>query len=150
MVNKKSSAPLPARIKARTKKTGFFDALIIHSPDLTLYNQLQNLISFLLENVNEAAQTGTIISNYDHIDKCLIQIDSILKNNPNSICKDLARILQELIDEITFFINMDHLYEEKNDFNDSQFEILITTKAAQIQWLGVCVIEEIKKIFART
>jgi len=126
------------------------DALIIETPDLSFYVRLQNLINFLLDQVN--SETGRE-SNFDkviQIDNCLSHIEIVLKNGSVSINKELAEILEGLLEEGRQFQNILKTFSRSTISHDTHFEVLIAGKATQIQWLGVCLIEEIKKHFQKS
>ena len=124
--------------------------LVIETPDLSFYVRLQNLINFLLDRINSEISWDNNSDQLNQIDNCLHHIEMILKNDSVSINEELSQILEELLESSRQFQNILQAFSEgKHYFKDSPFEVLIAGKATQIQWLCVCLIEEIKKHFQK-
>jgi biopolymer transport protein ExbD len=126
------------------------DALIINTPDLSFYVRLQNLINFLLERINSEISRENNSDQVKQIDNCLNHIEMFLKNDSVSINKELSQILEGLLEEGRQYQNILQTFSRSNISQDTPFEVLIAGKATQIQWLGVCIIEEIKKLFRKS
>lgn len=147
----KSSTPLTSQsvrsnIPARNRVV---DALIIDTPDLSFYVRLQNLINFLLDQINREITRENNSDQVKQIDNCLNHMDKFLKNDSISINKELSQILEGLLEEGRQYQNILQTFTRSTISQDTPFEILIASKATQIQWLGVCLIEEIKKQFQK-
>jgi biopolymer transport protein ExbD len=126
------------------------DALIINTPDLSFYVRLQNLINFLLERINSEISRENNSDQVKQIDNCLNHIEMFLKNDSVSINKELSQILEGLLEEGRQYQNILQTFSRSTISQDTPFEVLIAGKATQIQWLGVCIIEEIKKLFRKS
>jgi hypothetical protein len=125
------------------------DALILETPDLSFYVRLQNLINFLLDQINNQISLENSFEQGKKIEICLNHIETILKNDSSSIGKEMLQILEDLLEEGHHYKNILQTFSSSPSSNSSPFEILIAGKSTQIQWLGVCLIEEIKKHFQK-
>ena len=121
------------------------DALIIETPDLSFYVRLQNLVNYLLDCVNREISLDNSSDQVKQIENCLNYLDSILKNDSISICQELSQILENLLEEGRCFQNAMQTFSRSTASQDPPFEVFIAGKSTQIQWLSVCLLEEIKK-----
>jgi hypothetical protein len=148
----KTSTPLTKQtIRSNvSSRNRVVDALIIETPDLSFYVRLQNLINFLLDRINSEISRESNSDQIKQIDNCLHHIEMIVQNDSVSINKELSQILEELLEGGRQFQNILQTFSRSTISQDSPFEVLIAGKATQIQWLGVCLIEEIKKHFQKS
>lgn len=150
-IHKTSTPPTTQAVRSNvTARNRVVDALIIETPDLSFYVRLQNLINFLLNRINDEISLENNSDQVKQIDNCLNHIEMILKNDSVSISKELSQILEELHEEGRQFQNILQTFSRSSISQNSPFEVLTAGKATQIQWLGVCLIEEIKKQFKKS
>ena len=121
------------------------DALIIETPDLSFYVRLQNLVNYLLDCVNREINRDKSSDHLKQIENCLNHLEMILKNGSITIGQELFQILENLLEEGRCFQNAMQTFSSSAASQDPPFEIFFVSKSTQIQWLSVCLLEEIKK-----
>jgi hypothetical protein len=124
------------------------NALIIETPDLSSHIRLQNTICFLLDCINNALNENKLLLIDNHFNSCINHIKSVCKNNTFLISKDISKIAEELIVEVQQFMNLISTFQ-KSRVEDIHLEVLLTAKATQIQWLSVCLLEDLKTLFLK-
>ncbi len=124
------------------------NALIIETPDLSSHMRLQNTVCFLLDCINNVLNEDKMLLTDNHFDSCINHIKSVCKNNTFLISKDISKIAEELIVEVQQFMNLIGTFQ-KSGVEDIHLEVLLTTKATQIQWLSVCLLEDLKTPFLK-
>jgi|GEM_PF-2711417 len=131
---------------AQRTSGGVVDAMLINMPDLSMHLKLKNLIHYFMDTMNsqmlqpyDPAQTGNLSKALDHL--CGIERlrpaalgDDILKMVGDFIAD--ARELTSLMDECAL--------PTRSIQADISPSVRLTAKASRLEWLSVCILEEMK------
>jgi hypothetical protein len=145
------SSPSSATIKSPSQRPSsrVIDAFIIQSPDeVALALRLQNLVTFFLDIINTlATDESNQQSKIEQITSCLNHIETLSKNDENSFSKEMTGVIDELLEEGRKLEKILHTFKLDPSLSQTPLETLIAGKSTQLQWFGVCILEEIKKAF---
>ena len=154
-----SSTP-PARSVGITKKpspkagktNGVFDAVVINTPDLSFFLKLQNLLNYFVDcmnNLNSSAENRTRCAG--HLDRCIDIMGGIDRTSLH-IDDDLRRALDEFIDDAGKFRNLLATFSEPgmSPAENQGAAVLLSAKASHLQWLSVCILEDVKKSYQQS
>jgi hypothetical protein len=149
------SATLPKKriIKTACKKNGVVDAVVIGPPNLSLYLKLQNLLNYFIDCMNSLTSLSADHQIWsDHFNRCIQFISELESSDEAQFDEELNSMLQEfLVDaenfrELLFSINEPTLTRTK----DQTAAVLLTAKASHLQWLSVCILEDLKKNYTHS
>ncbi len=154
------SSTSPARSTGIAKKTstatrkanGVFNAVVINTPDLSFFLKLQNLLNYFVDcmnNLTSSAENRTQCTG--HLDRC-IDIISSIDHTTISIDDDLRRALNEFIEDAGKFRNLLTTFSEPNmsPAENQGAAVLLSAKASHLQWLSVCILEDVKKSYQQS
>jgi hypothetical protein len=143
------SITMNADVQRLRTSNGIVDALIINSPDLSLFIRLQNLTSFFIDNLNSVASDSELRNKSSlHMRTCLNHIQQIVSEKEYSFNTDILKVVDELLEEGNSFLNLLQVFPPESEVYNHPSEALIAAKASQLQWLAVCLSEELKKPFS--
>ena len=129
------------------KKNGVVDAVVINTPDLSFFLKLQNLLNYFVDcitNLTSSAENRALCA--EHLDRC-IGIMTAIDRTTVSIDDDLRRALDEFIEDAGKFRNLLAVFSEPQTAGttDQSAAVLLSAKASHLQWLSVCILEDVKK-----
>ena len=129
------------------KSNGVVDAMVINTPDLSFFLKLQNLLNYFVDcmtNLTSSAENRVLCA--EHLDRC-IDIMSAIDRTSVTIDDELRRALDEFIDDAGKFRNLLAVFSEPQttDTTDQSIAVLLSAKASHLQWLSVCILEDVKK-----
>lgn len=140
-----SNARTPSKSRS---STGIVDAVLIAPPDLSFYLKLQNLLNYFVDCMNSL--TGAPDKHAEcseHITRCISMIDKLDITLSPAIDKELKRMLVEFTEDAKQFQKMLKLFSQPSLTRtaDETSAVLLTAKASHLQWLSVCILEDLKR-----
>jgi hypothetical protein len=141
------------RVGSRSKRGGPLDALVFNLPDLSLYLKMQNLLNYFLDCVNRVSGADNKSDSVMHLGRCIELIKASKKDSADFLSDEINRLLCEFLDEAELFNSLTHAFLTNSlpqtDLSGLPTDILIVAKSSNLQWLSVCILEELKKPFAK-
>ena len=137
---------------AGRKPNGIVDAVLINTPDLSFFLKLQNLLNYFVDCMNSLTVSH---DNHavcaEHIKRCIGFLSSIDRSGV-TMDDDLCRVLDEfIVDAHQFQSLFNSLGDQSVDKTaDQTAAVLLTAKASHLQWLSVCILEDVKKSYCRS
>lgn len=124
------------------------DAIIISQPDFAVYFKLQNLINFFVDRMNVI--TGTSVPSFEdlrHLRQCAMHIDQLFTQNNLAFANDLSRMLGEFLSDVQNFNNhLGDTFRSESDISRDPVKLIsLTVEASHLQWISVCILQEIKQ-----
>lgn len=121
--------------------------MVINSPDLSFFLKLQNLLNYFLDcmnNITSSIEDRVLCT--EHLNRC-IAIMSEIDRNSAAIDQELRRALNEFIEDARKFQNLLSAFStpETTGASDQGAAVLLSAKASHLQWLSVCILEDVKK-----
>lgn len=136
-----------------SQSKGIFDAFIVTTPDLSICTNLQNLISFSLDIIQDLTKGSGDRSNLQmRLEQCINRIETIHKQAESSFDAEITRLIIEFVEDSRKVLNLllSFSIEELGTGNaDQPLSVLLFAKSSNLQWLAVCLLEELKKPFGR-
>ena len=135
------------------KTNGVVDAVLFSPPDLSLYLKLQNLLNYFVDCMNNLTSSPDNHSECAaHLTRCIVYISELDITRPPSFDADLVKMLEEFIDDAHKFQDLLTAFREPETTrsSDQSAAVLLTAKASHLQWLSVCILEDLKKARSRT
>lgn len=145
MKTKTPSASLNAIPSKKRSKSNVLDAYIFHSGDPTSFVNLKNLLTFFIDLAATDISGDTDSRLFSQIDSCINHLKSYLYNNTFSSDKENLKTLNELLEECDIYQSTLKLLASATSSQKEELHARIIAKSTQIQWLGVCLLEGIKK-----
>jgi hypothetical protein len=140
------------KVPAPLKSNGVVDAVLFSPPDLSLYLKLQNLLNYFVDCMNNLTSSPENHSECAaHLTRCIEHIRELDITRPPSFDADLVKMLEEFIDDAHKFQDLLAAFREPaaTRSSDQSAAILLTAKASHLQWLSVCILEDLKKAHSR-
>jgi hypothetical protein len=138
----------PARIVHQ--RNSVVEAVVIHTPDLSLYLKIQNLLNFLIEGLKNFN-----VANFQpcelpgNLTLCINHLKSIDSEDIVSD-EEIKRLLNDLIDATSAFVGLITAFQnEESSKCVDPVNVVLSVKLSRIQWLAVCLLEELKRPFNR-
>jgi hypothetical protein len=146
----------PRRTAGTTQKTGtprsskrIVNAVLFNPPDLASYLKLQNLLNYFVDCMNNLlSSTGNREEAADHLIQCIKHIDSLDISKAATINDELQSTLEEFIEDAHQFNQLVAAFtagSSQPHSADKSTAVLLTAKASHLQWLSVCILEDLKK-----
>jgi hypothetical protein len=144
---KKISRP---RVKSAPSRTtnGIVDAVVINRPALSQYLQLQNLLSYFVDCMNTlTTHPGNYDECSDYLSRCIAFISSATENSGDTFNDELQSMLQEFSEDAKQFRHLVKSFRDPQGTTtaDQTAAVLLTAKASHLQWLSVCILQDLKK-----
>lgn len=152
-IQKKEKTMITESLKVPLKKSRVVDAVVIQAPDLGLYLKLQNLMNFFLDCLKDVlSPAGLTRTNKENIERCLQHVETIYCSNKDDFDTGINKIMDEFFDEINQFNKLITVFQFDNESEskNNPLNVLIAAKSSRLQWLSICVIEELKHPFSAT
>jgi hypothetical protein len=151
MKGKKKIQTLDAkRTRNSVSRKSVVDAVVIQSSDLGLNLKIQNLVNFFAESIR-ALHSSQILSGELPVDlKICIQHIRSVQSEASRLNDDIRKLLNEFIDEVNNFGNLMSAFCSTSSENRADpVEIVLSAKSSRLQWLSVCLLEELKRSFSK-
>ncbi|MBN1576378.1 MAG: hypothetical protein JW913_07500 [Chitinispirillaceae bacterium] len=135
------------------KANGFVDAVLINPPNLSLYLKLQNLLNYFVDCMNNlTAMPENHTECAAHLTRCIEYISELDITRPPLFDEELVKMLEEFIEDAHKFQNLLLASSESAATRsaDQSAAVLLTAKASHLQWLSVCILEDLKKVHSRS
>ncbi len=136
-IPRKSSPRKPGKI-------GALDAYVVSYPDLTSKLKYQNLLNYFIECINQVTsccKDGAQTSR-EQLSTCVKFLESEYEKNTSQLNEQITATFKELLSDAHKLINL------MEAFKDSQtahpVDILLSAKSSHLQWLAVCLLEDLK------
>ena len=133
-------------------KSRFIDALVIHAPDLSLYLKMQNLMNYFLDCLKDVlVPTDTFSTNVKNIELCVQHIEQLFEERQSEFNTEIRKTMNEFVDEISQFRKLVKVFfgEDQNEWHSGPADVLLSAKFSRLQWLSVCILEELRHPFSR-
>jgi hypothetical protein len=152
MKDKKKNPTIDDAIPARNvhQRNSIVEAVVIHTPDLSLYLKIQNLLNFLIEglknfnvsNLQACELPSSITLCINHLKS--IDSDDIISD------EEIKKLLKDFIEATNSYIGLITVFHrgESSECVDP-VNVVLPVKLSRIQWLAVCLLEELKRPFNR-
>jgi hypothetical protein len=144
MRGKKKSQTLDAKLP----RNSIVDAVVIQSMDLGLNLKIQNLLNYFIESIKELRLAQVLSGELPQdLKNCMQHIRSV-QSEFSHFNDDVKKILNDVIDEINSFSNLITTF--RSSCSEKLFDpadIVLSTKSSRLQWLAVCLLEELKRSF---
>lgn len=125
------------------------DAVLFNPPDLSMYLKLQNLLNYFIDCMNNLTSSSEQHSeSAEHLKRCIQHISALDISTTGSFDEELRNTLKEFLYDAHQF---EHLAVSSSDSHtkppnaDQSAAVLLTAKASHLQWLSVCILEDLKK-----
>ncbi len=139
----------PARSSA--SRNSVVHAVVIQSPDLGLNLKIQNLLNFFVESIKELRSSQVLSGDLPEELKICIQHIRSVKSDVAVLSDEVKKLLDELIDEINNFANlMSAFCSSCSEKLVDPVDIVLSAKSSRLQWLAVCLLEELKRSFNKS
>ena len=128
------------------------DAVVFSPPDLSFYLKLQNLLNYFIDCMNNlTSSTELYPESADHLKRCIQHISDLDISTTATFNDELQLTLNEFINDAHQFEHLVASFSNspvtpRND--DQSAAVLLTAKASHLQWLSVCILEDLKKTHA--
>lgn len=124
------------------RKTGALDAYVVNYPDLTFKLKYQNLLNYFIECINHVGAGTDRNNNIEQLATCIRFLESEHEKNVSQLDEGTSNNLKELISDAHQLLNL------LAAFTDSEIahpvDILLSAKSSHLQWLAVCLLEDLK------
>lgn len=134
----------------RQNTAGVVNAVIFSVPDLSFYLKLQNLLNYCIDCINALAtlRTQQAVS-AEHLNRCISHIAQLEQQCSSTGNSELNRALVEFLDDAHQFEQLLQTYSNPHlpQVPNRTGSVLLTAKASHLQWLSVCILEELKKSY---
>jgi len=147
-----SSAVKMRIASSKRQNRGVVNAVIIHeNPDLTTYLTLQNLLNYFVDCIN----SFTILIekkslHAEQLSRCISSIKSFSATHGSQLGHTIGLQLKEFLDDADDFETLTKAlcasHTELRTIRQSTFSQLIS-KTAHLQWLSVCIMQEMKQSY---
>lgn len=130
------------------KANGVVNAVVIHPPDLSLYLKLQNILNYFVECMNSLTASLHDVPHAEHLSICIGHLETIYNEKPELLNSEICRVLKEFLEEAHKFESIFRVFlsvDCQQNHTDQPSDILLIAKASHLQWLAVCILEELKK-----
>lgn len=126
----------------RIRKIGAVDAYLVNYPNLTSKLKYQNLLNYFIECINHVGLGKDRNNNIEQLATCIGFLESEHEKNISQLDEGISNNLKELITEAHQLLNL------LKAFTDSEIvhpvDILLSAKSSHLQWLAVCLLEDLK------
>lgn len=137
---------------SKRQHQGVVNAVVFHEhTDLTSYLTLQNLLNYFVECINSFTiliEKKTLHA--EQLSRCITSIKSFSSTQSNTLSCDIKTQLKEFLDDADDFETLTKAlcasHTELRSIRKSTFSQLIS-KTAHLQWLSVCIMQEMKQTF---
>jgi benzoyl-CoA reductase/2-hydroxyglutaryl-CoA dehydratase subunit BcrC/BadD/HgdB len=124
------------------RKVGAVDAYVVNYPDLTSKLKYQNLLNHFIECINHV-NSGVERDQYtEQLDVCIKHLEEECEKNISQFGEGVSATIKELISEAHQLLNL------LKAFTDPEaaypLDILLSAKSSHLQWLAVCLLEDLK------
>lgn len=135
---------------SRKNTAGVVNALVFNAPDLSFYLKLQNLLNYCIDCINALAtlrEQQTVSA--EHLNRCISHLAQLEQESSATGNSELTTAMVEFLDDAHQFEKLlntyaaPHLEQAPNQTGS----VLLTAKASHLQWLSVCILEELKKSY---
>jgi hypothetical protein len=143
--------------KATRAREMFVSAYLVEPPDLSLYATIQNLMMFAVECLNMLPSiTGKNARTTEHFYTCVSHLKEIAKKQGTTFDERSKKLLSQFVDEASFTETLLRDFVEKSTAAGLPDEELIpqsaggdiAAKATYLNWLAICLTEELKLPFS--
>lgn len=135
-----------------TKQNGVVEAVIIHKqPNLTMYLTLQNTLNYFIDSINQYMMHHEHHSlQHGELTRCTASIRKFYTEHASQLHRDLQQLLTEFLEETD---NFNSIIQSMHS-NNSSPRILskdslshLTARVSRLQWLSVCIMQEMKQAY---
>jgi hypothetical protein len=149
MKGKKKNQTIDAKLARNSiSRNSVVDAVVIHAPDFSLNLKLQNLLNFFIEGLKSFNLKNVFSGEIPKDLKLCIGHLKTVNSEGNLVNGEVEKLLNELIEEIGKFTNLLSVFSKTGSHNSiDPVEIVLSAKLSRLQWLSVCVLEELKRSF---
>lgn len=124
------------------RKIGALDAYVINYPDLSSKLKYQNLLNYFIECINVIGSGKDRNQYIEKLAICVKFLESEHEKNSSQLEEGISANLKELISDAHQLLNL------LRAFTDSEaahpVDILLSAKSSHLQWLAVCLLEDLK------
>lgn len=134
------------------KKKRVVDALVIQTPNLGLYLKMQNLLNYFLDSLKEVlVPSDTFSINVRNIELCIQHIEQLFSERESEFNLETRKVINEFIEEIVQFKKLLKVFfgNKNSEPANGPADILLSAKFSRLQWLSVCILEELKYPFEK-
>ncbi|MBN1602052.1 MAG: hypothetical protein JW915_10605 [Chitinispirillaceae bacterium] len=152
MKGKKKNQTIDAKpTRSSIARSPVVDAVVIHTPDFSFNLKLQNLLNYFLENFKSFHSTTILSGEMPKELKMCIEHLKVVNSEGNLQNKEVKKLLNEFIEEVIRFTDLLSAFciSGATDVMDP-VEIVLSTKLSRLQWLAVCLVEELKRSFNKS
>jgi len=150
MTTKSRKRLSPKHLKTPTTRisNGVVDAVVINRPDLSLYLKLQNLLNYFVDCMHTLT---THPEKYDecadYLNRCISFISSVTESSVQTFNEEMQSMLQEFTSDAVQFRHLLKLFKnpEGTTTANQTAAVQLTAKASHLQWLSVCILQDLKK-----
>lgn len=119
------------------------DSVIVNYPDLSSKVKLQNLLNYYIDCINQVTSRLTNKTQQkEHLILCVKTLESEYEKNARLLGDGLLSTFKEFLDDSYQLINLLEAFSDP--VSDHPVDILIAAKASHLQWLAVCLLEDLK------
>jgi hypothetical protein len=151
MKGKKKIQTLDAkRTRNSVSRKSVVDAVVIQTPDLSLNLKIQNLLNYFAESIKTLRSSQVLSGELPEDLKICIQHIRSVQSDVSHLNDDVRKLLNEFIDEVNNFANLMSAFSySSSEKRVDPVDIVLSAKSSRLQWLAVCLLEELKRTFCK-
>ncbi|MFP4242233.1 MAG: hypothetical protein ACLFQB_10970 [Chitinispirillaceae bacterium] len=130
---------MSGKVKTKKNRVGPVSAVVYHREDLPLIISLQNVVNYILICIRDISSGHEIQARARDLESCAREMENICSRG--DLGEEVLRIRGEFVEELGECSRM--LGSAGSSRDD---DIMISTRCSSLQWLGVCMLEELKTL----
>ncbi|HEX3020162.1 MAG TPA: hypothetical protein VHP36_07660 [Chitinispirillaceae bacterium] len=130
-----------------SRKISAMDALVVNYPDLSSKLKFQNLLNYFMECLNQLTSGSSQRTVYKERFICCVKfLESEFRNISDHLDEQITTNLQELLVDSNQYLNLLEAFSDPQ--SDHPVDIILSAKSSHLQWLAVCLLEDLKIPFS--
>lgn len=126
-----------------SQRKGTVNAIVVDIPNLSSRLKLQNLLNYYIECINQLTTVATKKTYLrEYLTLCTSQIKSESELNSVKFNNEQLSTLKEFLSDAHQLLNL--LKAFADPVEDHPVDLLLVSKISHLQWLAVCLLEDLK------
>jgi hypothetical protein len=130
--------------------TRVVNAVVFSTPDLSFYLKLQNLLNYFVDCMNSlTSPTDNNPETAEHLTRCIKHINDLHVSGITTFDDEIQITLNEFLEDAHQFEHLVASFARPQQGSplpsDKSAAVLLAAKASHLQWLSVCILEDLKK-----
>lgn len=131
---------------AQRTSGGVVDAMLINMPDLSLHLKLKNLIHYFMDTMNSQMVQSYDLAETVNLSKALDHLCDIERLRPAALGDDIMKMVGNFIADARELVALmnECAMPTRSIQPDISPSARLTAKASRLEWLSVCILEEMR------